>query len=859
MMQSSGRLQRASHLQRFPLQAGWQLCATQPDQALDPAALHQLGQEQTLDLLNASLPSTVASALLHAPRWHPDNSPRDFDVEDWWYRLSFQRPVHLDNDRIKLCFGGLATLADVWLNGKHLLHSDNMFRSHDCDVTELLQPDNELLIRFASVQQQLKIKRPRPRWKAPMIPQQQLRWIRTTLLGRTPGWSPSAAAVGPWRGIWLEQQRDVQVTINRLHTRLEDHKGIAQIACQISTGECITVLACHLQMQRNERTYSTQLQSTNDQDFNGELCIDHADAWWPHTHGEPALYPTLLLIRIADAQGERSIDIELGSTGFRKLSLDTHDGNFALSVNGLPVFCRGACWTPPDVISLNSASELLRQTLQQVRAAGMNMLRISGTMIYESDEFLQLCDEYGILLWQDFMFANMDYPETPEFIASISSEIEQQLSRMAAHPCLAVLCGNSEGEQQAAMFGATRDRWHPALFHQLIPELIKQHCINTPYWPSSAHGGAIPYQNDVGTTSYYGVGAYLRPLEDARRSEVRFATECLAFANVPDDNCIEKMPGGLALKTHHPQWKARTPRDLGAGWDFEDVRDHYLQLLFGIEPARLRYENHDRYWELSRIVSGEVMAATLREWRSEKSRCNGALIWFLRDLWAGAGWGIVDATGTPKAAYYYLQRALQPIAVSLSDEGCNGVYVHLINESAQAFTGTLQLAWYQQAHLLVNKVSIDISLGERERRNFPCNSLLEYFSDLNHAYRFGPAPCDLIVASLRSADDLLTSEDFFWPQGRPALQHASIGLRGQLTAGSDGAAILSISTEKFAQAVTVQVDGFTCAEQYFHLVPGEQRDLSLLPAASAADRPPVQLRGCLKAINSTQPVRLTGG
>src|SRR6185369_12142958 len=228
--------------------------------------------------------------------------------------------------------------------------------------------------------------------------------------------------------------------------------------------------------------------------------------------------------------------------------------------NGVPIFCRGACWTPLDPVSLAADRAAYAETLGLARDAGMNMLRVGGTMVYESDDFYDLCDEMGILVWQDFMFANMDYPEDESFVASAVLEARQQLARLEARPSLAVLCGNSEVEQQAAMWGATRERWSPRLFHEVLPAVARELRPDVPYWPSSAHGGAFPHEASRGTTSYYGVGAYMRPLEDARRSEVRFASECLAFANVPE-------PAALApsLRAHHPAWKARTPRDFGAG------------------------------------------------------------------------------------------------------------------------------------------------------------------------------------------------------------------------------------------------------------------------------------------------------
>src|SRR5581483_5225926 len=371
-------------------------------------------------------------------------------------------------------------------------------------------------------------------------------------------------------------------------TGVEGSAGWVEVSCSVSPvgantpSARVSALGVRLLITRGGDRYSIPLPRQADNTYRGRLDIPNVLLWWPHTHGEPALYDAHLAISLDGSDTNTDIDVDLGRIGFRTLTLDTTAGDFALSVNGVPVFCRGACWTPPDPVSLDCDLESLRQTLEQVRAAGMNMLRVGGTMVYESDAFLDLCDANGILLWQDFMFANMSYPEgDPAFSASVREEARQQLGRLAGRPCLAVLCGNSEGEQQSAMWGAPRDSWSAPLFHETLAQLAREARPDVPYWPSSAHGGEFPHQGNTGTTSYYGVGAYLRPLEDARRSEVRFASECLAFANIPEDKTLARMPGGPAIRCHHPAWKARTPRDLGAGWDFDDVRDHYLARPFG--------------------------------------------------------------------------------------------------------------------------------------------------------------------------------------------------------------------------------------------------------------------------------------
>jgi beta-mannosidase len=828
------------------LTANWELCCAPPDSYKSPEDLLRA----EVSWLTAHAPSTAAACLRAANLWSLDTVARRFDAEDWWYRLRFPTPTCTADEELVLGFDGLATVADVWLNGAPLLSSDNMFLAHERVLSGPLPAESEILIRFRSLDRLLEAKRPRPKWRAPMVENQQLRWFRTTLLGRTPGWSPPAAAVGPWRPVWLEVRSRVRLTDLDLRTGVDGSLGWVDVACSVAPIGHTTAASVTLRLTRGTDQHSIPLQDLPNHAFQGRLNLPDVALWWPHTHGEPALYDAQLVINLDGS----TIEVDLGRVGFRTLTLDTAGGDFALRVNDVPIFCRGACWTPPDPVSLASDAEPLRQSLEQARAAGMNMLRVGGTMVYESDSFLDLCDANGILLWQDFMFANMSYPEEdPAFAASVLEEAHQQLERLAGRPCLAVLCGNSEGEQQAAMWGAPRENWSPPLFRQTLAQLAQQTRPDVPYWPSSAHGGEFPHQGNCGTTSYYGVGAYLRPLEDARRAAIRFASECLAFANIPDDKTLAKMPGGPSIRCHHPAWKARTPRDLGAGWDFDDVRDHYLTRLFGVNPLELRYADHDRYVALSRIVSGEVMAQTLAEWRHKGSTCRGALIWFWRDLWCGAGWGVVDALGTPKAAYHQVRRVCQPILLAVSDEGGNGLYLHLVNEHSRALSATLELKLYRGGEINVGSATRALTLPAREALEMPAAALFAGFLDLSYAYRFGPPAHDLVVANLTGENGTLLAQAFHAIPGLSTARELDVGMTATATATTGAGLEVTIATRRFAQSVWIEADGFVPDDAYFHLAPGSSRTVSLRRAAHEADKP---LRGRVHALNAHTPAKI---
>jgi beta-mannosidase len=720
-------------------------------------------------------------------------------------------------------------------------------------VTALLRDENELVIRCRALDAELRVRRPRPRWRAGIVAEQQLRWFRTTLLGRMPAWSPPAAPVGPWRPITLEARGDLGVDVADVRARLEGKDGVIDAVLRVRAPHGTTAVLVDLRAGDAQTKLACAPDANGVMEARGTLRVPNASLWWPHTHGAQPLYDVAATI---DAKGER-VTVDLGRTGFRAIeAIDakTRDG-FGVRVNGVDVFCRGACWTPLDVVSLTSTPALLRAELLRVRAAGMNMLRVSGTMVYEDDAFHALCDELGILVWQDLMFASLDYPAADEaFLASARREASELADRLQLSPSLAVVCGASEYEQRPAMFGAPREQWKSALFEEVLPREIHARRDDALYVSSSPTGGAMPFHTDARVTQYFGVGAYMRPFEDARRANVRFAAECLAFANVPDDETIESLLRDGEAPPHHPAWKARVPRDRGAsGWDFDDVRDHYVSLLFGVDPARVRYADVARYLALGRVATGEAMARTFGEWRRRGSSCRGALVWLYRDLWPGAGWGVVDANGLPKSAYFFLRRALAPIAMHVSDEGLNGIELHAFNESERTIDAELRVALIRGEANTAEAV-FAIELPARGNVAVRADAILPHFADTTYAYRFGPPGFEVARATLvdRKAGIRLADARYF-PGELPSSQRSDLGVEAIATPRErdDGAFDLAVRAKRFALAVAIDARGFDRDDDFFDVAPGETRHIVLRPRASNA-----KLVGSVLALNADAPARI---
>jgi beta-mannosidase len=544
-------------------------------------------------------------------------------------------------------FGGIATVWDVLVDGEVVRSGRSMFErfevpveAGDHEVRIVVHPLTELLATLPT--------KPRQRWRTMLVEDAKLRWVRTQLLGRAPGFSPGPPVVGAYRPVTL-------VTGQRpaaLRAWLEGTTGVVDVGGR-------------------------------------RLELPDAELWWPHTHGTPHLHDV-------------TVDGEvLGRVGFRTVENRSTDGSLDLWVNGVRVFCRGAVWTPGDLAALDEAVGL-----------GLNLVRVPGIAAYESDAFHDRCDELGLLVWQDLMFATFDYPLADEgFVESVTAEVADQCARLAAHPSTAVVCGSAEHEQQAAMFGVSPATGYAGELAALTRPLVGASGLDAVWVDSSPSGGDPVIRVDTGIAQYFGVGAYLRDLPDARHSGVGFAAECLAFSNLPDP----VVPGGV-------------PQDNGADWDFADVREHYLRLRYGPEATEADAQR----------VTGEVMADVFGEWRRPGSGCGGGIVLWLRDVVPGAGWGLLDHEGRAKPAALALAPALQPTAVWIVDEGLNGLDVHVAHDGPEAHEVTLSVALLREDGSVAESAEESWTAQPHGHRTFSVEALLGRFADVSYAYRFGP-------------------------------------------------------------------------------------------------------------------------
>lgn len=755
------------------------------------------------------------------------------DSDDWW----FVTDVEVSGDGPwRLTFDGLATLADVWVDGTLVATSESMFVPLTV-VLGYLPSTMRIAVRCASLDAALRKRRPRGRWRSSLVSAQGLRWFRTTMLGRASVYAGATAPVGPWRPVRLVDSGEPVVLERGIRTALRGSDGIVD-ADLVLAGTAVPEVTVeiggatvHVRPEYGpDGTARVHMQVT----------LPEVERWWPHTYGAPHLYAAHLILG-----GQR---ITLGNIGFRSVERSPGDG-FGLRINDVDVFCRGLVWTPTDPISLNDPSAT-RRILERCVSAGVDTIRIPGTMVYEDDEFYSACAELGIMVWQDVMLATTDPPDDPHFRSLLEDEIRALARRWGGNPAPVVMCGGSETEQQPAMLGLMEasipaiDDWLPAIVDRELPGTV---------WVSSSpsappRSDVLPIAVGSGVAHYFGVGGYRRPLGDVRAAGVRFAAECLAFSIPPSDMAIEAEFGSVNVAGHHPRWKAAVPRDNGASWDFEDVRDHYVRTIFGVDPAEVRWVDPTRYLALGRAAICEAFTEVLQYWRRSGSGCRGALILSARDLQRGAGWGVLDVDGNPKAPWWVLARVFAPVTVLLTDDGLDGLRVDAINDTAEILDVTLQLQAHTPSGAVPVDVSVPLRLEPHETRVFSWAAVTGGFTDVNFAYRFGSRTFDTATARLVDHTGAVLAESVYLVGGPARPVERGIGLAATARPVPDGWSV-EVRTEGAAQYVHLDITGGDLQDSWFHLPPGGTRTIAVRACVPAAT-----LSGWVGASNSATSV-----
>jgi beta-mannosidase len=461
--------------------------------------------------MEARVPGTVHTDLLRAGRL-PDPFYRDnelkgqwVEAKEWEYRRSFEvDAAFLRHDRVVLECRGLDTIAEVSLNGRLVARAVNMFVEHELDAKPHLRPGrNEIRIVFRSVldwTREQKASDPRTRAICPEGDRRTDCRKGLLFLARKEAsdfgwdWSPRLLTCGIWKPVRLAAYDTGRIAELLIRQDLTDPRAaLLGVSAAIERFRA-RALRLEVTVSLGARTVSRTTLPVDRGAARGLLTIRDPELWWPLGWGHQPLYTVAASLK----DGPKTVHTKRLRIGLRTIELvrdrDERGERFGFKVNGHPIFAKGANWVPADVFPDRLTEAQYRQLLDSVAAAHMNMIRVWGGGLYEADVFYELCDEKGILIWQDFMFAVGPYVATEAYLENVRNEVRGVLLRRRHHPSIALWCGDNESEANMAgvqnwtrLYPTASWEDYDRIFHELIPGLVRRHDPDRPYWPSSPH------------------------------------------------------------------------------------------------------------------------------------------------------------------------------------------------------------------------------------------------------------------------------------------------------------------------------------------------------------------------------------
>lgn len=638
-------------------------------------------------LLPATVPGCVhtdllANGLLDDP-FYRDNELKQMWVgeTDWQYSSApfTLTPEFLAHDRVLLRCHGLDTIATLYLNGTLLGHADNMYRTWEYDAKPLLQAGLNILdVHFAApmpyVRRMDDEKGKMAGWVEPMRINSGA-WIRKEPCNFGWDWGPKMVTSGIWRDIELvafNTARLSDVFIQQQHKQETVTLSLKLSAERVADA----ALTASIKITKNDGVVAT-LENIAFVGNGAEvsIAVPNPELWWVNNLGEQPLYT--VTVTLYDASGQQ-LDVWTKRIGLRMLTLERHADewgeSFYFACNGLPFFAKGANWIPA---SPYPGEPIDYEALVKASAdANMNMLRVWGGGIYEDDAFYDWCDQYGIAVWQDFMFACGTYPSRDaDFMANVKAEAEDNIRRLRDHACIALWCGNNEIEAGLPSSPGWMETmsWadYGLLFDDLLANVVRELAPQTAYWPGSPHSSLGDRNDhaspDSGDTHLWSVWHGKEPFEWYHTRPDRFVSE-FGFQSFPEPHTVEEFT--LLEDRNITSYVMEHHQRSGIG---NSTIIHYL-----LDWFRLPTSFESTMW-LSQILQGMAMKYAVEHWRRNMPRSMGALYWQLNDMWPAPSWASLDWKANWKALHYMAKRFFAPLLISGVASG-NQVQIHVTSD-----------------------------------------------------------------------------------------------------------------------------------------------------------------------------------
>lgn len=774
------------------------------------------------DWYPVSIPGEVHIALMDADRI-PDPFAADNELDVAWVAETdwiFEGIIHvsealLNKDQVMLTFDGLDTLAEVSINGSLLGKTKNAFRTYSWEVKDQLHTgENVIKIKFQSpvnyvtpLQDEFPL--PSPKESIPGGP-----YLRKAPCQWGWDWGPKLPPIGIWKEARLTGYSTARLDSIQIQ---QEHAsdGSVTLSADVSVHQWSQAeLQIDLSMQDPEGNTYTSTCKVIEDTAKASIEILNPKLWWPNGYGDQALYEAYITLRLEDGTVLDSKEFQIG---LRTLELqqekDEFGESFTFVVNGVPVFAKGANWIPADSFPTRISREHLDQLLGDAVKAHHNMIRVWGGGFYESEDFYDLCDKYGILVWQDFIFSCSIYPlNDPKYIDEVHQEVIDNVERIRHRASLALWCGNNEMDWGWESWGWSEGDFenyreaYTQFFYRTLPEWLSELDPDTPYWFSSPTSGT-PFvdanSNQKGDAHYWEVWHGAQPFSSYREQYPRFMSE-FGFQSLPPLKTIRT----YANEDH---------------WNLTDYmiehhqRSAYASALFMGQMAMhyMMPVDFPSLVYMTMVLQAEGIRYGVEHWRRNRHRVSGTLYWQLNDCWPVASWSSLDYYKRWKALHYASRRFYAPLLLSIEDDRSKAAMrVHL--------TSDLQEAWYGEVRWRLMRLDGEIlESGDFEVEIDPLSSTKLLEKEFNQLSLVEKRET-VFIAQLVKDDTVMTTQlATFVPDKH--LQLVKPQLQATLREGERDTVIIELTAGYLARLVELSLDDadVVFSENYFDVLPGE--------------------------------------
>lgn len=757
------------------------------------------------------------------------------DKVNWEYKTTFTiDEATFSNNRIALDFKGLDTYADVYVNGKLLLSADNMFREWLLDIKEAaVQGENELLIVFRSpIVEGLK-KYDANEYVIPVSDNDLAKIgqvegnkqvsIYTRKAGYHFGWDWGSRLVssGLWRPVILTSWNEARLeNIQLIQNSVAEENANLTAVFEIDA-ETDQQAVLEIENEGNILAKQTITLTKGISSYKVDFDIKNPILWWTNGLGEAHLYNIIGKLTI----GNQTTSI-CDRIGIRTLELvrekDQAGTTFYFKLNGVPVFMKGANYIPNDIFETRVSDEMYRNVVNTSKISNFNMLRVWGGGIYENDIFYDLCDEAGILIWQDFMFACAMFPGDEAFLENVKKEAEDNVKRLRNHPCIALWCGNNEilsawtgwgwskreeaknPENAAKIWKAYTD-----IFHEILPNAVKEFDSDRSYIGSSPSSGlGIPADKINGDDHYWGVWWGQEPFENYEKNIARFMSE-YGFQSFPEMKSIKQYAIPEDFDIFSEVMKSHQRSSIGNG-----TIENYLLMSYK-KPKDFEsflYANH--------VLQAEGIKIAIEAHRRAAPYCMGSLFWQINDSWPVASWSSTDYYQRWKALQYYAKKAFEPVLVApvaINDS----VTINIINDNLKEISNAqLTIKALDVDGNEIRKVSQEISI--------PANSSDIYFQQDKEDFMQGLNPRNQFIYVELSKDEKILSSNILYLNAIKDFDLPKATISHEIQTSENGF-IITVKTDKLAKNLYMTIgdeEGFF-SDNYFDLLPNSEVSVNL--------------------------------